>query len=275
MSSLSEHDNTHTELGSLSADEALILTECEATIDRGLQTFVEVGEALALVRDRKLYRAAHRTFEGYCSVRWNLSRSRAYQFIEAAGVADTLSTIVDTPLPASEAVARKLTVLKHEPETMVEVWQETIRDHGATPTAKQVAQHIEPRRETETKTETTGTVIDFPAVKESKPSGALTERQLAIRRGATRRVYAASSAAKPVRLVMDALQKDVRLAAEMDISEAFTDWDQALTDGLRALVELRSYIRAARPQRRSWAKDQMRICRMCNQPVEPRKDTPA
>ena len=47
----------------LSKSENTALAECEAVIERGLATFVEVGRALLHIRDERLYRAAHRTFE--------------------------------------------------------------------------------------------------------------------------------------------------------------------------------------------------------------------
>ena len=48
----------------LSAAEAGRLQELETTIERGLQTFIEVGEALREIRDHRLYRGDHPTFEG-------------------------------------------------------------------------------------------------------------------------------------------------------------------------------------------------------------------
>ncbi len=56
----------------------------EAIIEKGLNTFVDVGNALAEIRDGKLYRDTHGTFEDYCQERWGISLPRAYQFIEAA-----------------------------------------------------------------------------------------------------------------------------------------------------------------------------------------------
>ena len=70
----------------LDATERAALTDCEATIERGLQTFVEVGTALLTIRDRRLYRAQYKTFEDYCQERWGMSRPRAYQMIDAAAV---------------------------------------------------------------------------------------------------------------------------------------------------------------------------------------------
>lgn len=96
---------------SLSAAENDALADAEATIETGLKTFVEVGQALSLIRDSRLYRADYATFEAYCGARWHLSRPRAYQLIEAAEVVEALSTNVDTPLPRTESQARELSGL--------------------------------------------------------------------------------------------------------------------------------------------------------------------
>ena len=71
--------------------------ELETIIETGLKTFVDVGNALAEIRDRKLYRDGYKTFEDYCRDRWEFSKQRAYQLMNAAGVIGVLekSTIVD------------------------------------------------------------------------------------------------------------------------------------------------------------------------------------
>lgn len=91
--------------------EAARLAELEAVVTNGLNTFVAVGRALAEIRDGRLYRTTHGTFEAYCERQWNLSRPRAYQLIEAATVTEALSTNVDTPAPVNEGQARQLTGL--------------------------------------------------------------------------------------------------------------------------------------------------------------------
>lgn len=84
------------------------LAECEQVIERGLAVFTEVGAALIEIRDRRLYRQSHGTFEEYCEQRWGFSRSRAYRIIEATQTTRALSPIGDTPLPANEGQAREL-----------------------------------------------------------------------------------------------------------------------------------------------------------------------
>lgn len=108
------------------------LAECEAIIERGMATFIEVGNALLTIRDSRLYKGTHGTFEDYCRERWAFSRSRAYRLIAAAEVVGILSPIGDTP--ATESVVRTLVGL--EPEIAREVWAEA--NTGGPPTAAKV-----------------------------------------------------------------------------------------------------------------------------------------
>src|SRR6266481_5319100 len=73
-------------LSVLSPAEQRELFECEAVVRRGWQTFLEVGKALARIRDRKLYRAEYDTFDAYCRSKWQYAKSHAYRLIAAAEV---------------------------------------------------------------------------------------------------------------------------------------------------------------------------------------------
>lgn len=123
------------------------LADCERVIERGLETFLEVGEALLEIRDRRLYRETHETFEAYSRERWGLTRKRAYDLAAAAEVAAELSPTGDTPVPSSERVARELAPLRGEPEQMRGAWQGAVEEHGPRPTVAQVREHVEPRRQ--------------------------------------------------------------------------------------------------------------------------------
>ena len=85
------------------------LAELEAVIERGLDTFVEVGTALAEIRDGRLYRETHATFEAYCRERWGWTRRVGYQYIEAAQVAGNV--YLSTHTPPSLTQARQLATL--------------------------------------------------------------------------------------------------------------------------------------------------------------------
>lgn len=108
----------------LSQSEQGRLTELEQVVERGQQTFVQVGTALLAIRDEKLYRLTSDTFEGYCQVRWGFTRRRAEQIMQAANVIAELSVESEksekffasdegkkkdsTPLPATESHAKEL-----------------------------------------------------------------------------------------------------------------------------------------------------------------------
>jgi hypothetical protein len=98
----------------------------EEVVRAGLETFVEVGQALLSIRDGRGYRlVGYTAFEDYCRERWQISRSRAYQLIDAAEVASILSTMVDNP--ATERQVRELTpLLRSDPEAIPEVWKEAV-----------------------------------------------------------------------------------------------------------------------------------------------------
>jgi len=114
------------------------LAENEAAIERGVLGYVEAGMALADIRDRRLYRDQHPTFEAYCRQRWGFARRTAYQLIDAAGVVSVLCANAHIPSPRSEGVARELVPLRDTPDRLRETWAATVEKHGPDPTAKQV-----------------------------------------------------------------------------------------------------------------------------------------
>lgn len=107
--------------------------ECEAVIERGLETFLEVGKALSEIRDSQLYRAKFKNFEDYCRDRWQIARNYANKLIAAAEVVQNLGTTV--PIPASERQVRPLTKL--EPEQQRQAWK-LATAFKPNPTASQV-----------------------------------------------------------------------------------------------------------------------------------------
>ncbi len=124
----------------LTPEEEAELAKCVAAVDRGMQTFIEVGQALGRIRDGRLYRETHATFEDFCRQRWGMDRVNAHRHIEAAHVTELLSTD-NVPSPSSVRVTRELARLRDRPETMRRAWRETVRFTqltGAKPTAEQV-----------------------------------------------------------------------------------------------------------------------------------------
>jgi len=129
----------------LTITEASQLIDQEAIIEQGLKTFYEVGNALGEIRDARLYRQTHKTFEDYCQERWGMVASRARQLILASNVVDNLESVtIVTPvnngelvLPTTESQTRPLTQLP--PQQQAEVWQQAVNASvNGKPTAKDV-----------------------------------------------------------------------------------------------------------------------------------------
>ena len=85
------------------------LSELESIVERGLASFIEVGNALIEIRDAKMYGSEYSNFEDYCDKRFGISRGRAYQLIAATKTVENLSTIVSASLlPVTETHVRAL-----------------------------------------------------------------------------------------------------------------------------------------------------------------------
>jgi hypothetical protein len=111
-----------------SADRSL--AELEAVIERGRQTFVEVGLALLEIRARRLFRElGFATFTDYCRQRWDFTPQRAVQLIQAAEVVEAVSTLTgDAPTVARHAEA--LAPLRHDLEAMAGARREAVASAG-------------------------------------------------------------------------------------------------------------------------------------------------
>jgi heat shock protein HspQ len=112
-------------LEELSEAEVAELHRLELKVERA---FYEGGKALAELRDKRLYRATHKTFEEYCRDRFGFTRFSAYNKIAAASVFENLLTIGQQIMPANERQVRDLTNL--EPNEQCEVWQSAVEQAG-------------------------------------------------------------------------------------------------------------------------------------------------
>ncbi len=127
----------------LTPGERRHLTALERRIEHGLQTFKEVGTALMEVRDSRLYRDVHPSFEAYCQTRWGLERQRAYQLIGAVEVVAALPE-AGRGLIRNEATARELVpLMRDDPAAFQAVWArvtEVAKDGDGKVTAETVRQ---------------------------------------------------------------------------------------------------------------------------------------
>ena len=105
------------------------LPELEAIIDRGLASFIEVGNALIEIRDAKMYGKGYDTFEEYCDKRFGFTRQRAYQLIDATKTVREMSTRVGADeLPTSEMQARVLNSVADTPARRARVLKKAAKD---------------------------------------------------------------------------------------------------------------------------------------------------
>jgi hypothetical protein len=115
---------------------------------------VEVGQALAKIRDGRLYRDSHKTFAAYVQERWGKTRDWAYKTIEAAGVVERIENADNCiqksgaknadncrQKPATESQARELA--KAPEEEQPAIWAAVVEQHGPDVTAAKVAEAVE------------------------------------------------------------------------------------------------------------------------------------
>lgn len=128
-------------------DEFEPLTESEEKERRRLErkverAFFEAGSALKELRDRKLYRNTHTTFEEYCRDRFGHSRQKSYYLIAGAEIYQTLSTNRCQILPTTEYQVRPLSVL--EPPQQPIAWSLAVKESkGKVPPARLVREAVQ------------------------------------------------------------------------------------------------------------------------------------
>lgn len=92
------------------------------------KAFYEAGIALKKLRDERLYRSTHYTFEEYCQERFGHSRQKSNFLIAGADVYHRLTTNRCQVLPSAEYQVRPLTSLDEEQQTLV--WEEAVLEAG-------------------------------------------------------------------------------------------------------------------------------------------------
>jgi hypothetical protein len=99
----------------LSAREKTLIAELEAVVERGLEHFLAVGDALAKIRNQRHYLTHYATFEAYVRDRFGLARSTVDQLIRSSQTAQTLlDSGINLPSATPEAVIRPLSGLPGE-----------------------------------------------------------------------------------------------------------------------------------------------------------------
>jgi hypothetical protein len=109
------------------------LNQLEEIIERGKETFVEVGLALLEIRDKRLYKESYSSFDSYCRERWGYDRTYAHRLIDAADTAHKMLPIGNI---SSESQARELApLMKEDEQEAVKVWRDLKNEYGDKVTA--------------------------------------------------------------------------------------------------------------------------------------------
>ena len=109
------------------------------------RAFYEAGKALKEIRDRRLYRSTHQTFEEYCLERFGFTRRRPYFLIDAAAVVDNLEKCdpmdhKNWKLPTNERQVRPL--IRLDPSEQVEAWSEAVNQAGGKVPPARIVQEV-------------------------------------------------------------------------------------------------------------------------------------
>ena len=130
----------------LTEDEERDLLRLERKVERA---FFEAGLSLREIRDRRLYRNSHATFEEYCKERFNFTRQAANYLIAGASVFETLTTNGCQILPTAERQVRPITSLDESEQ--VEAWSTAVAEAGervpSSRIVKEVVQRIKQKEQ--------------------------------------------------------------------------------------------------------------------------------
>lgn len=97
----------------LTAEERQEFATLDAVIERGVKAakaVMDAGRALAVVRDRQLYRSTYANWETYLSERHGLTRRRADQLVAAASAMDAVSDVLSktgTMVPSLDELSER------------------------------------------------------------------------------------------------------------------------------------------------------------------------
>ncbi|MBW4456544.1 MAG: hypothetical protein KME55_29785 [Nostoc indistinguendum CM1-VF10] len=135
-------DVTAVEIPELTEQEQSDRLHLERRVERA---FFEAGKALTELRDRRLYRSTHKTFEDYCHERFGFSRRQPYHLIEAAVIFDNLVEKCERNvhiLPTNEWQVRPLSKL--DPDIQPEAWEQAVESaNGKVPSHRIVKDAVQ------------------------------------------------------------------------------------------------------------------------------------
>lgn len=115
-------------LEALTDEEAILRDQLEYDVEQGIEGAFKVASALLTIREQRLYRSTHRTYEEYIEDKWQMSSRRARHLTFAAGVVKSLEEAGVAELPQNESQVRGLAGVA--PEDQAKVWTEAQKTTG-------------------------------------------------------------------------------------------------------------------------------------------------
>ncbi|WP_424217750.1 hypothetical protein ACN20G_36945 (plasmid) [Streptomyces sp. BI20] len=91
----------------LIAQERELLTRCEAALENHRIAYWAAGKALQAIRDGKLFRATHGTFEGYCNELWDITPQYGNQLVRTWRITERLFELARAQGKNSETIVSK------------------------------------------------------------------------------------------------------------------------------------------------------------------------
>lgn len=119
------------------------LEELETIINRGARAFIEVGNALTEIRDRKLFKPAFNTFPEYCKAKWGFSGKYAYKLIDASGVIKQLPKVLSSEIKNCLQGLALSTVPEPQRQAVLHAAIETAQKECRPMTGRDISEHAE------------------------------------------------------------------------------------------------------------------------------------
>lgn len=118
----------------------------EELIESHIESFHIVGQALARIRDSRLYLVTHTNFEKYVKERWNKSKGWAFDRILDVKIGEVGRAATSDGKPVLRTRAHKRALQAAPSEQRKTILEEAVAKHGPKMTAKQLEKEVESKR---------------------------------------------------------------------------------------------------------------------------------
>ncbi len=124
------------------------LKENEQVIERGMNSFMDVAQALLDIKNQKQFReAGYDSFEDYCQNRWRMSARNGYRYIQCAEVVDNVTRVAQSDsAPTTIRQAAALAAASDDPQEQADLWDATVESTNGRPTENAIREVAEARK---------------------------------------------------------------------------------------------------------------------------------